>query len=71
MRFEYSEELEVKVGVYQTFLVSPLLFAIVVDVITENARTDGINEVFSAHYRIFMCETIENLKERFGIGRKL
>ena len=71
MRFEYSEELEVQVGVYQTSLVSPLLFAIVVDVITENARTDGINEVFSAHHCIFMCETMENLIERFRIGRKV
>ena len=34
----YSEEFEVKVGVYQGSVVSPLLFAIAVDVITENAR---------------------------------
>ena len=33
----YSEEIEVKVGV-QGFVLLPLLFAIVVDVITENAR---------------------------------
>ena len=31
----YSEEFEVKVGVHQTSVLSPLLFAIVVDVITE------------------------------------
>ena len=31
----YSEEFKVKVGVHQTSVLSPLLFAIVVDVITE------------------------------------
>ena len=34
----YSEEFEVNVGVHQGYVLSPLLFAIVVDVITENAR---------------------------------
>ena len=34
----YSEKFEVKVGVHQGYVLSPLLLAIVVDVITENAR---------------------------------
>ena len=34
----YLEEFEVKVGVHQEFLLSPLLFPTVVDVSTENAR---------------------------------
>ena len=34
----HSEEFQVKVGVHQGSALSPLLFAIVVDVITENAR---------------------------------
>ena len=33
-----SEEFEVKLGVHQGSVLSPLLFAIVVDVIIENAR---------------------------------
>ena len=39
-----SEEFEVKVGVHQGSLLSPLSFAIVVDVTTENARRSVVNE---------------------------
>ena len=44
----YLEEFEVKVGVHQGSVVSPLLFAIVVDVITENARRGVVNELLCA-----------------------
>ena len=40
----YSEEFEVKFGVHQRSVLSPLLFAIVVDVITEKARKVVVNE---------------------------
>ena len=41
----YSEEFEVKVGVHQASVLSPLLFAIVVDVITENARRGVVDKL--------------------------
>ena len=61
----YSEEFKVKVGVHQGSVLSPLLFAIVVDVITENARRGVVNESLYADDLILMSETMEDLKERF------
>ena len=57
-----SEEFEVKVGVHQGSVLSPLLFAIVVDVIAENARRDVVNELLYADDLVIMSE---DLKERF------
>ena len=41
----YSEEFKVKVGVCQGSVLSPLLFAIVVDVITQNSKRGVVNEL--------------------------
>ena len=43
-----SKEFEVMVVVHQESVVSPLLFKIVVDAMTENARRGVINEVLNA-----------------------
>ena len=61
----YSEEFEVKVGVHQGSVLLPLLFTIVVDVITENARRGVVNELLYADDLVLMSETMEDLKERF------
>ena len=61
----YLEEFEVKVGVYQGSVLLPLLFAIVVDVITENARRGVANELPYADGLVLMSKTMEDLKERF------
>ena len=44
----YSEELEVKVGVHQKSMLLPLLFAIVMNVITENVRRGVVNKLLYA-----------------------
>ena len=55
---ELSEDFEVKVGVHQGSALSPLLFAIVVDVITERARNGLMSEMLYADYLVLTSETI-------------
>ena len=61
----YSEEFEVKVGVHQGSVLLPLLLAVVVDVITENAKTGVVNELLYADDLVLMSETMGDLKKRF------
>ena len=61
----YSEEFKVKVGVHQGPVLSPLLFAIVVDVVTKNARRGVVNELLYADDLVLMSKSVEDLKERF------
>ena len=61
----YSEEFEVKVAVHQGSVMSSLLFAIVVDVITENVTRGVVNILLYADNLVLMSETMEDLKERF------
>ena len=62
---ELSEEFLVQVGVHQGSVLSPLLFAIAVDVISENPREGLMNEILHADDLFFMSESIENFKEKF------
>ena len=61
----YSEEFKVKIGVHQKPVLSPLLFAIVVDVVTENAR-GVVNELLYADDLVLMSKTMGDLKKRFS-----
>ena len=60
----YSRKFEVKVGVHQGSVQSPLLFAIVVVVIAENVRS-VVDELLYADDLALMSEDMEDLKERF------
>ena len=55
----------VQVNVHQGSVLLPLLFAIAVDVISENAREGLMNEILYADDLVLMSESIENLKEKF------
>lgn len=66
----YSENFEVKVGVHQGSVLSPLLFAMVIDAVTESARRSDMNEILYADDLVLMSDTMENLKERFENWKK-
>ena len=46
-------------------MLSPLLSAIIVNVISENAREGLINETLYANDLVLMSESMENLKTKF------
>ena len=56
---ELSEEFEVKVCVHQGSALSPLLFAIVVDVIIESVRNGLMSEMLYADDLVLRSETME------------
>ena len=66
MGSKLSEEFSVQVGVglHQESVLSPLLFAIAVDVISENAREGLMNKILYADDLVLMSKNLENLKEK-------
>ena len=62
---QLSEECCVKVGVHQGSVLSPLVFAIVVDVVTESVRAGLMSEILYADDLVLMSETMEGLREKF------
>ena len=60
---ELSEEFEVKVGMHQGSVLSPFLFVVVVDVVTEFAREAALSERDDS---VLMSETIKML---LGCGK--
>ena len=65
--FALSEEFGVRVGVglHQASVISPLIFAIVVDAVTEQARKRLLNEILYADDLVMMSENLEDLREGF------
>ena len=66
---ELSQEFLVQVGVHQESVLSPLLFTIAVDVISENAREGLMNKILYADDLVLMSESMENLKEVFKMEK--
>ena len=62
---ELSEEFEVKVGVHQGSVLSPLVFAIVVDVVTESVRNGLMSEMLYGDDLVLMSETMEGMRGKF------
>ena len=61
---ELSEEFEVKIGVYQGPMLSPLVFAIVADVVTESVRNGLMSEMLYVDDLVLTSETMERLREK-------
>ena len=50
---------------HQGFVLSPLIFSVVGDVVTEHAREGLLNEILHADNSVLMSEGLEDLMERF------
>ena len=60
-----SEEFGIRVGVHQGSVISPLIFAVVVDTVIEQARKGLLNEILYADDLVLMSENLEDSRERF------
>ena len=54
-----------QVGVHQRSVLLSLLFAITMDVFSENVREACMNEILYADDLVLMSESIESLKKKF------
>ena len=64
-----SESFEVKVGLHQGSVVSPLLFAAVMDVVSSEAKSGLPSELLYADDIVIMAPTIEQLGRRAAVKR--
>ena len=62
---EPSEEYEAKVRMHQGCVLSPFLFALVIDVVTELAGEGALSELLYAGDIVLTSETIEGLWDKF------
>ena len=60
-----SEEFEVIVGMHQGSVLSPFLFAVVIDVVTVFSREVAVSKLLYADDLVLMSETIKGLRSRF------
>ena len=61
---ELSEECEGKVGIHQGSVLSPFLFAVVVDVVTEFDREGAKSELMYADDLVLMSDKIEGFRNK-------
>jgi hypothetical protein len=59
-----TDEFEIKVGLHQGSSLSPYLFLLVIDTISETTRKEGVWELLFADDLVLMEETKEKLQER-------
>ena len=59
-----SREFEIKVGLHQGSTLSPLLFAVIIDVLSEHLRAENLWELLFADDLVIMADSEEQLQER-------
>ena len=64
-----SDEFEVNVGVHQVSVLSPLLFAIVIDVVTNEIKDGTLQEILFADDLVLIVETVAEMQKLFIIGK--
>ena len=65
MDSELLEQFEVNVRMHQGSVLSPFLFAVVVDAVTEFARVGALDELLYADDLVLMSDIIEGLRDKF------
>ena len=63
---ELSSSFSVKVGVHQGSALSPLLFVIVMDVLTEDVRDGSLMELLYADDLALCGESLNEVMEKYG-----
>ena len=70
MEVEDSKEFAVRVGIHQGSILSPLIFAVVMDVVTEKVAKEGCALMY-ADDLVLICETKEEARQRFEAWRNV
>ena len=65
-----SEEFSVQVGVHQRSVLSLLLFAMVIDEVTENTKKGWMKQILCADDLVLVGEIVEELRENFDEWRE-
>ena len=60
----FSEEFEMNVGVHQGSVLSPLLFAIVVDLVTNEIKEGMLQEILYVDDILLIMESMAELQEK-------
>ena len=69
MDSELSGQYEVKVGMLQGYVLPPILFVVVVDVVTELAKGGALCQLLYIDDLVVMSETIKGLRNKFLIWK--
>ena len=57
----------VKVGVHQSYVLSPRLFAMVIDVVKENARNGVLHEILNSDDLVLISDSRKDLRKKFRL----